>query len=348
MNTIIINRDNVKSRLIGKKQVFIAIIVACLNIMFVNDFVNAIGLVIIELLVLLFQLFRKSVVDYIGYYLIFLCLSLEFDAFVGTNVFYGFKNFRILGLNLGIIGLLPILALSFINKIDIKHIKLNFFAFYRFSAMLIFLSYFGILMGLITIFFDDNNVQGLPNVFSEFINVSYSMIAFPLFLMIAFGYILTWESARLNELKKYIIAVFIGVAFSYIYSFVTNSIGYYAGIETLLVSSVNFLLPFLLVYPFYFVKDTNNFWILFLGIVSNILMLIYNANGKAIILCTLLPFLWLARNLKGINKFKKVLAVLAITTLLVIITINFINFAEKSILLSSKLNQAISLISFWE
>jgi hypothetical protein len=308
------------------------------------------AVIVVELVILTYYFIKKDITKYLGYYLIFLCLSFEFDAFVGSGQFYGFKNFRILGINLGIIALLPILTLAISKNIKIRKIKREYPQLYRFSSIIVFLSVTGFMFGLFQILINDNNIHNMDYMLSDFIGISYNMTAIPLLIIMVFAYIISWEEEKLPLIEKYLMAILIGVVVSMIVSLVTGNFGVYGGVNTLLVTSVVNYIPFMLLFPFYKkYKSKVNIKILMLfGIVGAILSLLYNATGKMIILYCLVPLgvlgiLW---------KRKKILLLsfgLMLIPLIGILALQAIEvLSSNSVLFKSKLNQTTGLLKFWE
>lgn len=325
-------------------------IIASLNVLYCTNYTISMAVIVVELAILTYYFIKKDITKYLGYYLIFLCLSFEFDVLVGTEQFYGFKNFRILGINLGIIALLPVLALAISRNIKIRKIKREYPRLYRFSSIIVFLSVTGFMFGLFQILINDNNIHNMDNMLSSFIGVSYIMIAIPLLMIVAFAYIISWEQEKLPLLEKYLMGILIGVVASMIVSLVTGNFGVYGGINTLLVSNVIRYIPFMLLFPFYrkYKSKVSVKILMVFGIVGAILSLLYNATGKMIILYCLVPLgvlgiLW---------KRKKILLLtfgLMLIPLIGILALHSIEvLSSNSVLFKSKLNQTTGLLKFWE
>jgi|GEM_PF-943745 len=328
--------------------IFFAGIIASLNVLFSNNYIVSLIVVGFELAVLTYYFAKKDITKYIGNYLIFLCLSFEFDILVGSDEFYGFKNFRILGINLGILALLPIAILAIFKKIKIKEIKEEFPHIYKFATVLIFMNVTGFIMGLFQILINDNNIQNMENMFSTFIGISYNMIAMLLLMITAIAYILTWEKDKLDQLNSYLTAILIGVVISMIVSLATGNFGWYGGVDTLLVTNVIRYIPFMLLLPFYKNCKSQKTLIIIFAIIGLVLSLMYNATGKIIIIYLLVPIavcviLW---------KRKKILPLmltLLILPIIVVLSIQAVDIlASNSVLFNVKLTQALSLLKFWD
>ncbi|RLQ94814.1 hypothetical protein [Falsibacillus albus] len=340
------NNHFFKSNIINIRHVLLAAIVASFNILFYDNLFASLIYVLLELIILGYYFTKGEITKYIGSYLIFMCLSLEFDVLVGTGHFYGFKNFRIFGFNLGIITLVPIVLLTLKKGINIKKIKENYPLIFKFASIIFIMNFTGILFGLINLLVNDNNIQNISNSLTSFIGKSYSMISFPLLIIIAFGYLLTWESDRVKELNSYLVAVLIGVVVSMMVSYVSGNFGYY-DLKTLLVTNVIQYLPFTLLIPFYKHFKSSKV-IVIAAIIGTVLSLMYNAQGKLIIMYIFSPLviciiLWRKK------RFRFLLLVLLILPLVLLFVIKVFGLlTETSLLFEIKLNQALSLLKIWE
>jgi hypothetical protein len=330
--------------IVKNSHIVFASIIATLNILFYKNLAVSLVVVGVELSILAYFFLKNDITRYLGNYLIFLCLSLEFDVLVGTTDFYGFKNFKILGVNLGVICLVPILALTIFKKVDLKKIKTEFAHVYKFTTIIIFMNVIGLMMGLIEILIDDNNIQSMDNMFNNFIGECYTMIVFPLLIIITIAYILTWEKYKVDELKSYLVAILVGVVVSMIVSFTSGNYGYYS-VTTLLVSNVIRYVPFMLLLPFYQNYKSLRKITIF-AIIGVVLSLMYNATGKLIIMYMLVPFavcmiVWQKKKFSVI-----LLVVLMILPIVVFIGIRGAEILSvNSVLFKVKLNQALSILN---
>lgn len=337
--------DNV---IVKKSHMILAAIIATLNILFFNNLSISLIVVSCEIAVLVYYFLQNDITKYLGCYLVFLCLSLEFDALVGSSAFYGFKNFRVLGINLGIVCLLPVLVLTVFKKINMMKIKIGFPHVYKFFSIMIFMSCSGIICGLVMILIDDNNIQSMDGMFSSFIGECYNMSILPLLLIIVVAYILTWETDKINELKSYLIAILVGVVFSMILSVVKGIYGSYGGVDTLLVTNVIRYVPFMVLLPFYKnYKSVKS--IMIFALIGVSLSLMYNATGKTIIVYMLLPvavcvILWKRKKLSP-----QLFGVLLLLPVVVLFAMKATEILEiNSMLFKAKLNQSMSLLNIFE
>lgn len=321
----------------------VTMLVAALNVLFYNDYFPAIVVVALELLLLFFLFFKNRMADYLCFYLIFLCLSLEFVDLVVGDELYGFKNFRILGINLGIWTLIPFLLkwLSPLVKANIiiptnSHLD-------RFYLLIFTLSTSSLIMGLIMLISNDNNVMEMTGVISSFIAELYNIFLYPLLIIAAFSYIVKKHKDEIFKIESVLIAILCGIVFSMFVSLISGNKGFYS-VETLLVSEVYKYLPFLLVITFY--KNYKiNILILVFGVLGMLLSLKYNATGKLILLYVIIIFIVL------INTMKKNIVIGLLLVLCIVlgggILFNIVNnFAKSNVLFQSKLYQVFGIFSF--
>jgi hypothetical protein len=327
--------------------ILISSLIGCLNVLFLTNYFISMSLIFLELAVLAYFFIRKEIVKYLGSYLIFLCLSFEFGSLLGVEQFYGFKNFRLFGVNLGIISLLPIFLLSLLKGIKIKKIKQKYNKVYHFSLMIFLLNVTGIFFGLIQIIINDNNIQSMNGFLSSFLGVIYNVAAIPFLVIIAIFYILSWEEEKLKELDNYLLGVLIGVVVSMIVSYITGNYGRYGGVDTLLVNNLVIYTPFMLIIPFYtnYSKNKN---ILVFGIVGMILSIFFNSSGKLLILYIILPFLLSVLIIYRRNIIIVILSILFIP-MAVVGALKSVDYLKNiSILFNSKLGETLSILKFWE
>ena len=119
------------------RSVTICIFASCiagLNVLFCRDALVANFIIFIELAILAYCFLRGNITIYFGCYLIFLCTSLEYGVFVGTEEFYSFKNFRILGVNLGLF-LFFLSFLACFKGVKINKIKANYPSLYKYAYL---------------------------------------------------------------------------------------------------------------------------------------------------------------------------------------------------------------------
>jgi len=352
-NDMIISNNFYKSKTQKASEThifFVAGIIGILNVLFSTNYIISMAIIFFELFILGYFFLKKDITRYLGYYLIFLCLSFEFEVLVGTSNFYGFKDFRIFGVNLGIIMLLPILLLTVFKKIKIHVIKDKYPSLFRFSKIFLLLNFSGVFFGLLQILVNDNNVNGLGNVLPTFIGVVYNMTLIPILLIISFVYLMLFENDKFALLEKFMLAILVGVVASMLASLLTGNFGRYGGVNTLLITNTYRYIPFMLLFPFYkkYKKRKDIKLLVLCGIAGAILALLYNSTGKMILLYGLIPIgimtiLWRRKKRLPFIFF------LSLVPLIILVMPSVIeHLTTSSIMFRSKLNETISILKFWE
>lgn len=331
----------------NSKIILLACFVGSLNVVLHDSYILSTLVVFFEIIMLAYWLFiKKSITDYIGYYLIFLSLSLEFAGFTSQGNVYGFKDFRIAGVNLGILALLPVLLKLIIKGVKTYKVKKELPKLYRFSAMIFFLSFTGMFFGLFQIIINDNNIQHMESFFRSFVNTSYNMMAISILMIISFLYIISWEENKIKNLSIYLTSILFGTVWMLCSSILFNKVGTYGGVDTLIVSNTVAYLPFIFILASR--RDVTHPKVYYImGVIGITLALIYNSTGKLIILL-LVSFYFFYKQL--IKSGKPIKRLLGIMTMPILFSLGFyaINAMKKmSILFSSKFNQAFSLLAFW-
>ncbi|WKV08001.1 hypothetical protein Q2T46_10645 [Thermoanaerobacterium sp. CMT5567-10] len=191
-NGLINSNINIK---VGKIKdiniILLSSMIGSLNVLFYKNYQISMIIITAELTILAYYFMKKDITRYIGSYLIFLSLSFEFNELGGTEQFYGFKNFRIFGINLGILSLLPLLVIVLSKKIKINEIKNKYTNLHKFIAIIIFMDFMGVIFGLLQLITNDNNIQNMDGMLPSFVGTTYNMVALPILLIISIIYILT-------------------------------------------------------------------------------------------------------------------------------------------------------------
>lgn len=342
--------DSSKKNINFKKNryLIIASIVAISNVLFVNNYVLSLSVVIIEVLVLLYCFLNKKYTKFLSFYLIFLSLSFEFKEFIGSSEIYGFKNVRVFGVNLGVIVLLPIIIYIIIegNKwLKIKYVNRSL---YIFNILILILFTTGLILGLVNIFFNDNNITSLGNVMFLFFDRLYDLMLFPILIIILFIYILINEKDKIEYIPDVLVAILFASVVAMITSLITGKYGIYGGVTTLLAPMVTSYIPFMLLFFFNNVKLKSKIYIIISYIVGILIMTIYNASGKLIILIVITPLLLLFSVLKKRKPIKIFITLIIIPIIIYIFTILFINNYSDNILLRIKIGQVTSLFNIFD
>lgn len=328
------------------KFIITSIAIACLNIMTYDNKRLALAVVLAEVLVLVVCLLLKKYGSYFCYYLIFLSLCMEFKELLLGDDLFNFKEVRILGFNLGIIFLIPLL----IKGICFWATKINCFYndYHEMSSFVIsFLgvAVSGISMSVVMIFLNDNNICSYPALGRNLINEIYSKVLFPGAMIVSASYIVMSNSENVAKVKHALLSILIGIVAELLVSYSTQRYGFYS-IKTLLTSNVVRYIPFMLIVFLYedYKKDYRLSY-LTMAFVGMYFSLKYNATGKLIILYILTPFIAISI-LYIQNKKKMVCLSFLIPFLAMALVMLFNHLLLSNALFSAKYKQVIRLFSF--
>lgn len=315
-----------------------------LNSFFFGNQALMLGLCLIEIAILFYDFFRKNYEAYLCHYLVFLCFSMESATFVGTNQFYGFKNFRIAGLNVAIWMLLPLILMAIINWGFIKR-RIGRLQRTIINSLAIF-TLSGFLMGIITYLADDNGFSSQSGSFGVFIDAYYTYLL-PFLELLAVSWVVCYVG-RTKKIKQYLYASIIAMAVVFLACFIMGNYGNRGGLASLQVSDLYFLLVtalVLAVYPNF--KRTNKVLLCVSALVILVLSLMFNASGKIVITTVLIPVLMLIIVKRQGYAAKTILAIVFASVCVIIVATVFLpKLAQNNLLLSTKLNQATAMFSF--
>ncbi|MGG1312891.1 hypothetical protein [Cohnella laeviribosi] len=328
------------------KYIIIAIVVSLLNSFYYDNFAIMLFLTVIQSLVLIKCLMLGQDVKYLCYYIIFLSTSLESATFVGTDVFYGFKAFRIAGVNLGAIFiLLPLIKLVLTGKLQHPFRSKGFIG--KFIKGVYIITPIAFIMGLFNLLINDNNIQESITNIGMFVDASY------IFLFVAAEAIVIYTIIKLNinridEIKQCLLAIVISLSINLVTSLLFQNYGNRGGLDSLQVSNIIMLLFCTILLPFY--SDYKKHEKIILAIITGTIFLLgitYNTNGKMLIVAMIIPILILTIQLR-----KKMYMISWFTFMgilfIVYFTVNIIipRLSSNNFLLSTKLDQATSMFLF--
>ena len=344
MENLSISIKQKSNKYLSKKYIFLSIVIGLLNSFFYDSKIIMLILCIAEVIVLGYFLFKNNYTTYLSCYMIFLCFSMESATFVGTDNFYGFKNFRIAGINLAVWAIIPLIILALFHLSNIQ--KKASVSHKKFLRLILMFTVLGVLIGLITYLFDDNGFAAKSGSFSQLFDCSY-MYILPLLIVIAVSWVLTKETNRLDIIKQALFSVIIGLTIVYLCCLLFGNYGNRGGIASLQVSEVYFLLVGSLVLVMYkeFCK-LEKIILLITSIIILILSLIYNSSGKIVIITVLIPIFMLILLIRRKASIKTlIVSILIIAALLVLIFYIFPLLISNSRLLFYKYEQALSMFS---
>lgn len=327
------------------KTIVFCIIIGILNSFYYGNFTVMAVLSVLEVIMLFCFLINRDYVKYIAYYMVFLCFSMESETFVGVSTFYGFKNFRIAGLNLAIWMLFPIIIIAILNyRVLFSYIS----GLHRkFINEIIVFTLIGLFMGFVTYLINDNGFSGKAGSMGQFINAAYGYVL-PCLELIAVSWCVNWQNEDVFIIKKYLYSVIISTSFIFVICFLLGNYGNRGGLASLQVSEVYFLLVGSIILIIYREFDFMEKALLVLsGCIIIILSLAYNASGKIVIIAILTPIIMILLMRRNGSPIKTVLVlVLGVVTLMLLLNYLLPLLMQQSLLLTTKFDQAKQLFSF--
>ncbi|TPV41407.1 hypothetical protein [Bacillus dicomae] len=326
--------------------IIIASMISLLNSLYYANFPVMCLLAAVQIIVLVRYLIKGQDIKYLCLYIIFLSTSMESALFVGVDKFYGFKEFKIASINLGVIFiLLPFLKFiingSIQNPFKAKgYVGIFVKGVYILTPLAFFMGLFGLLL-------NDNNILSKITSFSMFIDASY------IFILVAVETIVIYTIVKrnlkdINEIKQCLLAIIISLAVTLVSSLLFENYGNRGGLPSLQVSNIIMLLVCAVLLPFY--KDYNKkvkaILLLITGTIL-ILGLIYNTNGKMILTAMLVPIATLIIQLRR-KLYRATFLTLIIGFFMIYLSLKFIvpSLSSTSFLFSTKLEQASSMLLF--
>lgn len=334
-----------KTSYIDIKVILLCVVVGLLNSFFYDRINTMAALCFVEVFVLLWCFLQRKYISYIAYYTVFLCFSMESETFVGVSAFFGFKNFRIAGLNLAVWMLLPLIVVSlyqykytFFNIGETHKGILNKIVSFTFVATL---------MSLFTYQMDDNGFARQPGSLSMLINSFYAYII-PCLDIVVVSFCVAKQREKIFLLKKYLYSIVVGTAIVFIVCLVLENYGNRGGSKSLQVSDVYFLLVCTIILLVYEDFDFKSKIILGIaGAIILVLALAYNASGKIVIISVLIPIIMVAIMLRRRSIVKTMIMILIGVLALAFLTSYLLPLLmNNSFLLATKYEQAVKMFSF--
>ena len=330
------------------KYIVIAIIISILNTLFCTNYYISFIIVIGEITALGYCLLKRKYTEYACLYLIFLTLSLEHSFLVGSDAFYGFKNFRIAGVNIAFVCFIPMIIRALIDKhwlCAVRKKAQN--ELDKFLRLILLMSAAGLVMGIINIIINDNNIQGINNILWVFLERVYTYIGMVTLPIMVFYFVLKNDKGAVNKLKETLYGILIAIVIGQFASLLFGKTGHHGDSTTLLVTTAAFYIPFLIIFLFY--KNYYYRKITFIaGFFGALISVYFNPSGKALIVVVLLPVLLFLLLLKRKNKRGLLIYCGAVTIFLLIGGVFLFKLMETNSLFSYKLYQVESMVSFWK
>lgn len=333
-----------KKNCINIRIIIVSTLVGLLNSFFYDNLPIMLSLCLLEVVVLLFYVFSRKYTDFLGVYLVSLSLSMESSNYVGSDIFYGFKNFRIGGVNLAVWMLVPMLFIIISNMRYYTRIRSNTHT--KLVQRLGLFTLLGIICGIITWLSGDNGFGQTAGSFQAFFNSTYSYIM-SLVLIYIVSFIVAMNPQSVHRLKEYLFAVIVATAIVLSCCMLFGNYGNRGGTQSLQISEIYVLLivtPALVTYQNF---DTKSKIILGLsGILILFLSLLFNSGGKSIIVLFILPVLMIYLLIKrGVSVRTVFIAVLIITAAIIVTSHVLPRLIQNSLLFEIKYDQVIKLFS---
>jgi hypothetical protein len=335
------------NQFINNRYTIVAFILSILNIIFIKNEFISITIVIAEILILLNLLRLNKLPQFISWYIIFLATSIEFSVFVSNEEdisIFGFKQFRIFGIGISTL----FIYISFIYtlyKFKFKIIGLRkirgHINFIRYITIMLIIA---VLIGLFNILLNDNNIQQIPNYFTNFLGQIYLSTWPFLVFYIVYVVLIKYPDGEKN-ISRALFAMFIATCTAPLLPAVFGVIGSYGELPYMLVSNSAMLSPFIILFYFYKEYKSPLYILLFVtGVVIPLIFFSY-VNGKLILLLLILPFL-LFFIYRSSMKFT-LKSVVLISFLVVGIFMTFSNLSKnEGTLFNSKYKEAMGLLDF--
>ena len=343
----------------GNIMVLIITFVFITNI--ISIYYTTIGIVLafVEIAILLKFLVSGNLEKYISCYILFITTSFEVADFVFLDNSSNIYNFLYLPImnryHIYILALLPLIMIIKNGRLpvywsklhDIKELK-------KFNNGLLLLICCGLIGGYISYLFNDNNIQ------SSFIHFSVfrrDILSFLLIFLIGFyiSYLLVISPEFYKKLECFLQSILLAILPSALITIILNLKGNYGNNDVLLMPLVSYFGISIMIFPLYnqYKKQKKLF---FWGILLFIIMLSNPSplGGKWWLLALIIPLIWVIKYLQQMTMKKLVLIHVFLILFLVIIfyIVPMVPkdniFHRENTLSQYKLDQAISLITFWE
>lgn len=334
---------------IDVKYVMISAIVGIMNAVTCHSRSGSFVMVIFEIIILSYFLVTKNIFKYTCFYTIFLTMSLEFGAYYGDEVIYGFRETRIMGVGIGTIAIIPIVIFGLLkNKTNIIHNKFDDSLMVKFLKRSYWIFLIAFLIGIFNLFIGDNGVNNLANPHMTFLKELYNYIILFIFPLIAFSFFIIHYRKRIEEIKSMLFAILYGLVISQIFSFLTPYKGITWDSTTLLVSFVMFYVPLLLCFSFY-LNGKLKIIIFLIGLIGTVFSTVYTITSGGLLVVFTVPFLIILL-LKKRKDYVSLIFCLMTIFFIAIFSICMINILQinASILLEYKFSQVLALLKFWD
>lgn len=323
-----------------QKYIVVAVLYGLFILFFNQNYWANILVLGLQILVFVYLLIKKDFEQYMALYLIFSSMSLEFEYMSGE--FYGWKNFRILGITVAMWFILPLFFVALYNILQIKRIKKT--QINRIAYVFVSLNIVGVVVGIITLVSNDN----IPFSFSSllmFFWACYENITRILVPAVVFSFFLQ-DSKTVSKIKAAVIAILFGIIIQEIASVATGIMGTMWNDKVLMVGPIQTFAPFILLFCVFEEYNIKNISFIFGAIASFFAMKYSFGSGQFIILFSV-PF-WLfliIMERKCQKEYQMLLWGGIIIIPLAILVFLKIDYGDS---IKYKLDQAINFLCIWK
>lgn len=298
----------------------------------------------LQIIILVYFLFKNEIMQYFLYYLLFITLSFE-EGYLFNTKWFGLLNIQIFGVNIAFILMLPLVVYIVFNLKKLKENIHNNANTFKVLLLLLCVYVIAMIMGLINILLNNNLIQSITSYKHLYFSLLY-FYGFTVILMFVIFYIINVFDKKNVIIKKYIVLILSILAINVLFTFIFNIKGSYDVYNVLLLPSATFYFSFLCLYGFY----TDNKYMKIISIVSVVPLLVYNifaSSGKSILILMFIPIILIYRYFsknKNVKSFIKFFLAVVFFVGIFIVLIN--NFSSSNSIFTEKISQIESLMDF--
>ena len=267
----------------------IAVLTALMSVAFCRSRIGAAVLVGMQCIVLLVLFIKKSYIEYLCVYLLFMTLSLEYSYYYETDI-YGFKMFKLFGISIGTWCILPVFVVALINikfLLEYRFSKKNQLAYFVWG--IIFINLIGLIMGIYQISINDNGVRDIPGVWNAFFAEVYAFTMLVLIPIYTFFYYVIRYQDEIVKLKISLLLIMVAIIVMQIFSAATPFKGTSWEQTTLLVPLAYMFSPFVIIFCMYFKNRYIQFAAIALGVLGLFFSIKYTVSSGGILMICLIP-----------------------------------------------------------
>ncbi len=327
----------------------LSIIVGITNNFFSQNWYVMIGLVVLEMFILAYHAVLKRYDKFILMFVLFLSSSLENSAFVNRNlVDYGFKSFKIFGVNLSVYVLIIFTLIFLANIGNIVISKYKPLRNLQIGSLL--LIPVGLMAGAVSIISNYNGITRYNGFLTAYLRwgYTYAMIALEVFV---FSQVI-YRAKSLQVFKNYLLYIALGQICAAVLSSLLQNYYYVYGEISGRIAPVTIIhLTYLILFPIYKDYKKNEKYVILLLAVLNIITTIMFAGGQFILMMAVSPLV-LAIILYEDRRIKRLLlySIICITIAGIAIPLifSFMLDCSDNAKVFEELSDVASLLEFWK